>query len=81
MKKKISIFVKAYLNSTKAFIRNTSLGFFGFMIAYIMGSASSSSNMDTEWLWIVWAVIIAFTGYVIRDIKEDESVEINLKEI
>lgn len=67
----------AYVKSTSVFIRNTSLGLFGFMIAFIVSSVSSSSNINTEWLWLFWAVLIAFIGYILRDFKMTQKVEIN----
>ena len=36
---------------------------FSFMSAFIIASMSSSSNWGKEWLWILWAFIIAFQGY------------------
>lgn len=65
----------AYFKSTKPFVRNTSLGLFGFMIAFIVSSISSSSNINTEWLWLFWAVLIAFIGYIVRDFKEGEKLK------
>lgn len=61
----------AYLKSSKKFIRNTSLGLFGFMMAFIVSSVSSSSNISAEWMWLFWAVLIAFIGYIVRDFKSE----------
>lgn len=36
--------------------------FIAFMIAFIPASISSSSNWGKEWLWIWWALIIAYQG-------------------
>lgn len=36
--------------------------FMGFMGAFLIGSISSSSNWGKEWLWVLWALIIAFQG-------------------
>lgn len=39
-----------------------SAGILGIMAAYIVGGISSSSNMNTEWLWVFWAIVIAYQG-------------------
>lgn len=72
---KIKTLLNAYLKSANKFVANTSLGFFGFMIAFIIGSVSSSSNINTEWLWMNWAIIIAFIGYIIRNMGKREILE------
>lgn len=36
--------------------------FMAFMGAFLVGSISSSSNWGKEWLWVLWALIIAFQG-------------------
>lgn len=66
---KVQTFIIAYFKSNNSFIKNTSLGFFGFMMAYVFSSVSSSSNIGTEWIWLLWSVIISFIGYIIRDFK------------
>lgn len=38
------------------------LVFMAFMAAFIVASISSSSNWGKEWLWVLWALIIAFQG-------------------
>ncbi|MCL2312966.1 MAG: O-antigen ligase family protein [Firmicutes bacterium] len=40
-----------------------SLGFMCIMVGFVIGSISSSSNIGTEWLWVFWAITIAFQGY------------------
>lgn len=52
-----------YRTAHDAFTKNASLGLLCCMAAFIIGSISSSSNMKTEWLWMFWAVVIAFEGY------------------
>jgi teichuronic acid biosynthesis protein TuaE len=39
-----------------------SLGIMSTMIGYIVASISSSSNMSAEWLWVFWAIVIAYQG-------------------
>lgn len=72
---KIQTFIIGYLKSKKPFIENTSLGLFGFMVAYILSSVSSSSNIDSEWIWLLWAVIISFIGYIVRDFNKMKELE------
>ena len=62
----------AYLKSSKPFIKNTSLGLFGFMIAFIISSVSSSSNINNEWLWLFWGVLVSFIGYIVVDFKDSK---------
>ena len=66
-------FYKASIESDDKFVRETSLGFFGFMIAFIVGSISSSSNISAEWLWVLWGIIIAFTSYIERETYLDNA--------
>lgn len=69
---KINTLYLAYTRSKDRFIKNTSLGLFGFMIAFIISSVSSSSNINTEWLWMFWGVLIAFIGYVSASFKAEK---------
>lgn len=48
--------------NTTSLERSTAFAFLGFMIAFIIASISSSSNMGNEMLWVFWAIIIAFQG-------------------
>ena len=43
-------------------VRIFSMGCLLFMIIYIIGCMSSSSNFTKEWLWLSWAMVIAFEG-------------------
>lgn len=54
----------SYVKSNDKFIQNTSLGFISVMTAFIIGSMSSSSNIGTAWIWLLWGVVIAYIGYV-----------------
>lgn len=38
------------------------LGVMAAMAGFIVGSMSSSSNIDSEWLWIFWGLLIAYQG-------------------
>lgn len=39
-----------------------SMGIMCFMIGYIIGSISSSSNINSEWLWVFWGIAVAYQG-------------------
>lgn len=39
-----------------------SLGIMCCMVGYTLGSVSSSSNINSEWLWVFWAIAIAYQG-------------------
>lgn len=41
-----------------------SLGIMCFMIGYVIGSISSSSNISSEWLWVFWGIAVAYQGIV-----------------
>lgn len=44
-----------------------SLGIMCFMIGYVIGSISSSSNISSEWLWVFWGIAIAYQGVVLDE--------------
>ena len=62
--KMFKVFYKAYIKSDDKFIRTTSLGLISLMSAFVVSFISSSSNMGTSWMWMLWGVVIAFVGYV-----------------
>lgn len=62
--KMFKIFYKAYIKSDDKFIRTTSLGLISLMSTFVVSSISSSSNIGTSWMWMLWGVVIAFVGYV-----------------
>ena len=39
-----------------------SLGIMCFMVGYVIGSVSSSSNVNSEWLWVFWGIAVAYQG-------------------
>lgn len=53
---------RMYRRARDPFLQGASLGLLCCMAGFVIGSISSSSNMKTEWLWVFWAVLIAFTG-------------------
>lgn len=52
-----------YKHSTNTFIKYTSLVLFGYLIAFIISSNSSATNIIIEWQWVFWGIIIAFVQY------------------
>jgi teichuronic acid biosynthesis protein TuaE len=46
------------------FIQSVSLGLLCCMIEFVLGSISSSSNIQTQWLWIFWGLVIAMYYYI-----------------
>ncbi|WP_071392698.1 O-antigen ligase family protein [Bacillus tuaregi] len=55
-------FYKRYRNSNDKKDITISLGIMCSMAGFIVGSISNSSNISNEWLWVYWAIIIAFQG-------------------
>lgn len=50
---------KTSSNNTDSII---SLSIMCIMLGYIIAGISPSSNMDTEWLWVFWAIAITYQG-------------------
>lgn len=62
--KMFKVLYKTYIKSDERFIRTTSLGLVSLMSAFIVSAISSSSNVGSPWMWMLWGVVIAFVGYV-----------------
>ena len=62
-------FYRATKYSQDKFIRSISLGLLCFMIAFIISSISSSSNINNEWIWLFWGICIAFYNYAAKETK------------
>ena len=60
--KLLSSFYKRYKYSRDAMDISLSIGMICFMIGYVIGSISSSSNINREWLWVFWGIAIAYQG-------------------
>lgn len=52
-----------YKYNDDLFIKNTSLVLFAYLIAFIVSSISSASNIFIEWQWVFWGIIITFVKY------------------
>lgn len=61
--------VRKFKLSREKIDHSISLGIGFSMVGFIIGSLSSSSNLNNEWLWIFWAIAIAYQGIEI-DNKE-----------
>ncbi|MPN20321.1 Teichuronic acid biosynthesis protein TuaE [bioreactor metagenome] len=57
-------FYTAYRQIEDKFIQSVSLGLLCCMIEFVLGSISSSSNIQTEWLWVFWGLVIAMYHYI-----------------
>jgi len=55
-----------YKYSTDSYIRNVSLVLLAYVIAFIVSSMSSASNIFIEWQWVFWGIIITFIQYTER---------------
>ncbi|MHB8962855.1 MAG: O-antigen ligase family protein [Saccharofermentanales bacterium] len=42
--------------------KSISLAILCFLIGFVIGSISASSNIGVEWLWVFWGIIIAYQG-------------------
>ena len=57
----LSIYRK-YKRSDNKMHLSISLGIMCSMVGFVIGSMSSSSNISSEWLWMFWAVAVAYQG-------------------
>lgn len=57
--------------SRNAVDMSISLGIMCFMAGYAIGSVSSSSNINSEWLWVFWGLAVAYQG--ISENKSDRT--------
>lgn len=51
-----------YKNSKDNIDKSISLGIMCFMVGYVVGAISSSSNISGEWLWVFWGIAVAYQG-------------------
>lgn len=62
----VSMMYKAYQyyqHNADPFVRKASLSILGYLVAYILSSISSATNVINEWQWVIFGVIIAFFSY------------------
>ena len=55
-------FLRKYKFSKDKVDRFMSLGIMCFMVGFVIGSMSSSSNIGSQWLWVFWGVAVAYQG-------------------
>jgi teichuronic acid biosynthesis protein TuaE len=73
-----------YFYSKDSFIKNTSLVLFSYIVAFVISSMSSATNIIIEWQWVFWGMIIAFVQYTERydlRVTQSEPLETNQPEI
>lgn len=59
-------FYRKYKFSKDKVDRFMSLGIMCFMVGFVIGSMSSSSNIGSQWLWVFWGVAVAYQGIVLK---------------
>lgn len=59
--------IRKFKMSNNEIDHSISLGIAFSMVGFIIGSISSSSNLNNEWLWVFWAIAIAYQGIEIRN--------------
>jgi len=42
------------------------------MVGFVIGSVSSSSNINNEWLWVYWGIAVAYQGMQQEKLKISE---------
>lgn len=55
---------KTYRNSLSTLDSSISLSIMCIMLGYSVAGVSPSSNMDSEWLWVFWALAITYQGLI-----------------
>jgi hypothetical protein len=65
------VLYKAVKRNADRYHKGIAAVFFVFHSMYSVASVSSSSNFSTEWLWIFWALMIAFQGVSTSKIKRE----------
>ncbi len=65
----IIFYVKLFLSALRRFKKasdevdvSLSLGIMCCLAGFTIGGISSSSNIGSEWLWVFWAIVIAYQG-------------------
>lgn len=51
-------------------MKASAIGLLGYLFSFIISSISSSNNMNKMWLWVVFALIMAFQNIAIEDDNE-----------
>lgn len=65
---------KSAVHSQDPLIRHLSLGMVLILAGFIFASVSSSSNINSEWLWVFWSIIIAFFNHGGKSAHEREGI-------
>lgn len=67
---------RKYKISSSFYMKMISIVMVAFMVAFIITSMSSSSNWGKEWLWILWAFIIAFQGSSSKNLVPEPAIKV-----
>lgn len=59
-----------YQRGQDRWAKETSLVIFSYLIAFIISSLSSASNIIIEWQWIFFGIIVSFMQYIDHDERE-----------
>lgn len=60
---------KKVLSEEFKFYKYTSLGTCAIMLGYILTGISSSSNFNSEYMWVFWSICITYQGILKKDSK------------
>ena len=64
-------YILCWLRSANQVSRNISMAIASIMVSYVLAAISSSSNMTNEFLWVFWAICIAYQGLLPKVSKID----------
>lgn len=63
----IKILYQSFIESKDTFYKNTSLFLLCYVIAFIISSISSASNIIIEWQWVSWGIIIGYVKLLLNN--------------
>lgn len=68
-------FKKRFKQSVDKIDITISLGIMSIMGGFIIASISGSSNFDSEWLWMFWAILISYQNIIETDINYNSTMK------
>lgn len=63
----IKILYQSFIESKDIFYKNTSLFLLCYVIAFMISSISSASNIIIEWQWVSWGIIIGYVKLLLNN--------------
>lgn len=66
----LKLMILEYIKTNEKLKKEILLTFIFFMVAFLIGSISSSNNITKEWLWLLAGIILAFINVSIKKKKE-----------